>query len=164
MQPSENNDIKLSGLLKEKYIDLDLKGKNKKEIISELVDLAAISGKIKDKKAFHKALVNREKLGSTAIGGGVAIPHTKAAGVNKEILVFGRVNNGVDFNSLDAGKTYIFFMVVSSDKDAHIGTHLKILAKISHLIRDKFIVEFLRKAKNKKEVLKLINYTEESKV
>mgnify|MGYP001573501848 CR=1 FL=1 len=155
-----NKEVKLSSLLKEKFIELCFKGKNKKEIIAELVGVVSQSGKIKDKKAFTKALIDREKLGSTAIGNGVAIPHAKIDGLDKILLAFGRVDAGVDFSSLDGEKTYIFFALASSKKE--IGAHLKVLASVSHLIKDKFIVELLKKANNKKEVLKIISSSEKN--
>jgi hypothetical protein len=74
-------DIRLSSLLKEKYIELDLQGKDKKKILAELVDFIAGVGKIKDKKEILSTLVKREKLGSTGIGSGVAIPHARSAKV-----------------------------------------------------------------------------------
>ncbi|MDD5496165.1 MAG: PTS sugar transporter subunit IIA [Candidatus Omnitrophica bacterium] len=148
------DDIKLSALLKPKSINLDLKGKDKVNIITELVDLVGASGKVKNKKALVNALVEREKLGSTAIGKGVAIPHTKIEGVGAPILAFGRCGEGVDFNSLDGEKTRIFFILISSKED--VGIHLKILAKISHIIKDKFAVGLFKKAKNKDEILKIM--------
>lgn len=151
-------DIKLSALLKEKYISLDLEGEDKEAVFGELVDLAYASGKLKNKKACLEALVERERMGSTAIGNGVAIPHAKIAGLKEPVLVFGRSPRGVDFNSLDGEKTHIFFMFVSPQEN--IGSHLKTLAKISHIIKDKFIVGLFRKAKNKAEILKVLTDTE----
>lgn len=155
MDASESKDIKLSNLLKDKYIELNLKEKDKLKLIAELVNLICNSGKVKNKKALFDAIVEREKLGSTAIGNGVAIPHAKIEGVIKPILVFGRSPEGIDFNSLDGEKTYIFFMLISSKID--VGSHLKILAKISHLIKDKFTIGLLKKASNKNEILGIIS-------
>lgn len=152
--------IKLSGLLKESLIELDLKGENKAEIIDELVDMVAGTGKVKNKKAFATALMEREKLGSTAIGNGVAVPHAKIDAISQTVLAFGRSINGVDFNSLDGEKTHLFFMLISPKED--IGSHLKILAKISHLIKDRFMVGLFKKAKTKKEVLSIISNLEKS--
>ena len=152
--------IKLSSLLKENLVELDLKGKDKTEIIDELVDMVASTGKVKNKKAFAAALMERERLGSTAIGNGVAVPHAKTDVINHTVLAFGRSISGVDFNSLDGEKTYLFFMLISPKED--IGSHLKILAKISHLIKDRFMVGLFKKAKNKKEVLSIISNLERS--
>jgi len=151
----KHGDIKLPDLLKEKYIELDLKEKEKTKLITELIDLAAKSSRIKDKKAIFKAILEREKLGSTGIGNGVAIPHVKIKEVKKPLLILGRSPGGVDFDSLDGEKTYLFFMLISPQEE--VGLHLKILAKISHLVRDKFIVERLKKTKDKHEVFEIIS-------
>ncbi|MDO8535580.1 MAG: PTS sugar transporter subunit IIA [Candidatus Omnitrophota bacterium] len=152
--------IKLSSLLKENLIELELEGKDKSEIIDELVEIITKSGKAKNKKALASAILARENLGSTAIGNGVAVPHAKIDGIKQTVLAFGRSGVGVDFNSLDGEKTHLFFMLISPKED--IGAHLKILAKISHLIKDRFMVGLFKKAKSKKEVLSVIATLEKS--
>ena len=146
--------IKLSHLLKEKYITLALKEKTKNKVIVELVDLISQSGKVKDRKGFANAILKRERLGSTGIGNGVAIPHAKSAKVESFSIAFGSHPAGIDFGALDGEKTYLFFILASPESD--VGAHLKILADISRLVKDKFIVERLKSAKDKKEVLKII--------
>ncbi len=150
----ENTNINLTGLIKEKNIKLDLRETKKKKLLVELVDFIALSGKLRDKKAFLNDLLKREKLGSTGIGNGVAIPHAKSARVRDFILAFARQDEGVDFGALDGEKTYLFF-VLASPAEA-VGKHLKILSDISRLVKDKFIVELFKKAANKKDVLKII--------
>lgn len=149
--------VKLSSLLKEKYIDLDLKESDKKKILAELVGLLAQSKQLKDKNSFLKQILKREKLGSTGIGNGVAIPHGKSDKVKDFVIAFARNNRGVDFGALDGEKTYIFFILASPEDN--VGSHLKILADIAYLVKDKFIVERLKQARDKKEVLRIIaNY------
>lgn len=150
--------INLSSLLKENLIELDLKGENKAEIINELVGIATKAGKVRNKKLLADGLIERERLGSTAIGNGVAVPHAKIDGIGKTVLAFGRSAKGVDFNALDGEKTHLFFMLISPKED--IGSHLKILAKISHLIKDRFMVGLFKKSKSKKEVLSIISSLE----
>lgn len=152
--------INLSTLLKENLIELDFKGESKTEVINELVGIVSKTGKVRNKKALADALMERENLGSTAIGNGVAVPHAKIDGIKQTLLAFGRSTNGVDFNALDGEKTHIFFMLISPKDD--IGAHLKILAKISHLIKDRFMVGLFKKAKTKKEVLSIISSLEKS--
>lgn len=156
----DSANIRLSNLLKESSVELNLEGKDKSGILDELVDLACKSGGIRNKKSLVDALAQREKLGSTAIGNGVAVPHAKIDGIKTTILTLGRSSEGVDFNSLDGERTYLFFMLISPKED--IGAHLKILAKISHLIKDRFMVGLFRKAKSKKEVLSIISTLEKS--
>ena len=151
---------RLSSLLKENMIELELEGKDKAEIIDELVSIIIKSGKAKNKKALSSALMEREKLGSTAIGNGVAVPHTKTDDIKHTVLAFGRSADGVDFNSLDGEKTHLFFMLISPKED--IGAHLKVLAKISHLIKDRFMVGLFKKAKSKKDILSIISNLEKS--
>jgi fructose-specific phosphotransferase system IIA component len=150
----KHRDIKLPDLLKEKYIELDLKEKEKTKLIAELVDIVAKSNQIKDKKGLFRAIFEREKLGSTAIGNGIAIPHAKIKGVKKPLLILGRSPEGVDFDSLDGEKTYLFFMLILPQEE--VGLHLKILAKISHLVKDKFVVERLKKVKDKHAIFEII--------
>lgn len=150
-----HRDIKLPDLLKEKYIELDLKEKEKTKLIAELVGIVVKFSRIKDGGILFKAILEREKLGSTAIGNGVAIPHAKIKGVKKPLLVLGRSSEGVNFDSLDGEKTYLFFMLISPQEE--VGLHLKILAKISHFVRDKFNVERLKKIKTKHEVFEIIS-------
>jgi PTS system fructose-specific IIC component len=151
----DKNEIKLSLLLKEKYIDLDLKADSKKKLLLEFVGCVSKAAGIKDRKAFLSAILKRERLGSTGIGNGVAIPHAKSKKINKFILAFARKNEGIDFGALDGAKTYIFFMLGSPEEK--VGEHLKILSEISQLAKDKFVVELFKKAKNKKEILNIIS-------
>ncbi len=151
----EHSDTKLSDLLKEKHIELNLKEKEKPKLIAELVDIVAKSNNINEKKVLFRAILERERLGSTAIGKGLAIPHAKIKGIKKPILILGRSFEGVDFDSLDGEKTYLFFLLISAQDE--VGLHLKILAKIAHLARDKFHVERLKKIKDKKEFSEIIS-------
>lgn len=155
MEKTNKQEPGLSRYLKDKYINLDLKGNTKKEIIEELVDLIAESGKLKDKKALINVILKREKLGSTGIGNGVAIPHAKSDKMKNFILAFARKREGLDYGALDGEKTYLFFLLASPE--SNVGGHLKILSNISRLVKDKFIVDRLKKAVDKKEILKIIS-------
>jgi len=148
-------EIKLSSLLQEKLINLELQGKNKKEIIEELVDLVAQSGKLRNKKAFLKSILEREKLGSTGIGNGVAIPHAKSKVVKNFVLVFARKDSGINFGALDGERTYLFFSLASPDEE--VGGHLKVLSEIARLIKDKFIVDNLKNSRTKKDVIRALS-------
>lgn len=148
--------MKISDFLCSKAIIVDLKGNNKQEIIEELVFALMNAGAIEKK---HKAklveiLLAREAMGSTAIGQGVAIPHGKCEYVNTMIAGLGISKKGVDFESLDGEPAYIFFLLVAPIDSA--GPHLKALARISHLLKDKYIRESLKNAKDEKGILKLI--------
>ena len=151
----KTDDISVRSLVTEKFIALELEGHDKKKVITELVEIAGTSPKLGNKKAFLKIVLEREALGSTGIGNGVAIPHAKSKVVRDFVLVFARKKDGIDFGALDGEKTYLFFALASpQDK---VGAHLKILAEISRLVKDKFIVDLLRKAEDKKEIIKIFN-------
>jgi len=158
MSAKAAKEVKLLNILKEKFINLCLESVNKDDVIAELVDIIAQSKKLKNKKAFLKAILEREKLGSTGIGSGVAIPHSKTKFTSDFIIAFARKDEGIDFGALDGEKTYLFFLLASPENE--IGGHLKILAEISRLVKDKFIVDLLRHAKDKKEILKIIKSAE----
>jgi len=152
-------DRKLHALLNEKVINLNLEEKNKTKLIAELVDLLAKSGKLKNKNSFLRSILERERLGSTGIGNGVAIPHAKSGSIKGFALAFAKSREGVDFGALDGEKVYLFFILASPAEP--VGEHLKILAKISYLIKDKFIVDLLRQAKDVKEIIKIIRAHED---
>lgn len=142
----------------EKLITLDLKSKNKDEMLKELSILIGESENISDQKEILKALSEREKIGSTGIGKGVAIPHAKTEIANKLTIAFGISHEKIDFNSLDNEKVNLFFVFASPLKDSQ--TYLKVLARISRLLREE---EFRRKllvCKTAKEVIDIIGAEE----
>ncbi|MEW5758636.1 MAG: PTS sugar transporter subunit IIA [Candidatus Omnitrophota bacterium] len=156
--------MQIMDFLSKKAISVDIKGIKKEEVIKELVDLLINSGEI-DKKyrvKITELLMNREKLGSTAIGQGVAIPHAKADCVEKLIGAFGVSQKGVDFDSLDGEPAYIFFLLLAPQESA--GPHLKALARISRLLKDKYFRESLRQIKDVKTALKIISAEDEKKI
>ncbi len=153
--------MKLADFLCKKAITVELQGTTKKEVIQELIGLLA-DGEAIDKKNKNKifdVILAREQLGSTAIGQGVAIPHAKFEGVDKLTASLGISKHGVDFDSLDGEPAYIFFLLVAPADSA--GPHLKALARISRLLKDKFFRDSLRAAENTKAVLKLIALEDE---
>ncbi|MGL5520694.1 MAG: PTS sugar transporter subunit IIA, partial [Cetobacterium sp.] len=110
------------------------------------------------KDVIYKALLERENLGSTGIGKGVAIPHAKTDAAESLTIAFGISREGVDFKSLDQEKVKIFFVFASPFKDSQI--YLKVLARISRLIRDENFREKLLNCENAKEVLECIDKEE----
>ncbi len=157
-----HKDIKLYRSLKENLIDLELQGKNKNEVIGELVELLSKSRKIRNKKLFFKAMLEREKLGSTGIGNGVAIPHAKSDYVSKLVAAFGLSKKGIDFDSLDGEAAYIFFLLVAPQDSA--GPHLKALARISRLLKDKYFRDGLRACTEEKSIIKIISQEDEKRI
>ncbi|NQT06326.1 MAG: PTS sugar transporter subunit IIA [Candidatus Omnitrophica bacterium] len=146
--------MKIMDFLNLDAITADLKSTTKKEIIKELVDLMVKAGDIKKGDDLVKTIMSRETLGSTGIGQGIGIPHGKSTTVKKLTAAFGLSKNGVDFESLDGELTYIFFLLIAPEESA--GPHLKGLARISRLLKDKYFRDTLLKAQDAKEIINII--------
>ncbi len=153
--------MKIMDFLKEKAVCANLKASTKEEVIEELVDLLLQAQVIKDKKKLIKILLDREALGSTGIGQGVAIPHGKTESVKELVSAFGISEKGVDFDSLDGEKVFIFFLLVAPEDSA--GPHLKALARISRLLKDKYFRDTLKAARDEKTLLKIIKQEDSKK-
>jgi len=155
--------MQIMDFLSKKAIITDLKSTKKEEVMRELVDALINAGEIEKRyrNKLIEALMAREALGSTAIGQGIAIPHAKCDCVNKLIAAFGLSKKGVDFDSLDGELAYIFFLLVAPQDSA--GPHLKALARISRLLKDKYFRDTLRACKDDKSVTKIISQEDEKK-
>ena len=156
--------MQIMDFLSKKAILPDIKSTKKEEVLKELVD-ALIGAEEIEKRCRNKlidALMTRESLGSTAIGQGIAIPHAKSDCVDKLIAAFGLSRKGVDFDSLDAEPAYIFFLLVAPQDSA--GPHLKALARISRLLKDKYFRDSLRACTDDKSILKIIAGEDEKKL
>ncbi len=126
--------MKITELLKKEFILEQLKAKSKQEALAELAGVF-VRGKIKvDSGAMLRVLMEREKLGSTGIGDGVAIPHGKLAGLDEILVAFGRSREGIAFEALDGKPVHLFFLLMAPENSA--GQHLKALAKISRMLKD----------------------------
>lgn len=148
--------MKISDVLNAKALSSDLQSKTKKDVIDEMVTLLINANAIEKK---HKAkilevLMAREALGSTAIGQGIAIPHGKSDCVKKLVGCLGISKEGIDFDSLDGEPAHIFFLLVAPIDSA--GPHLKALARISRLLKDKFVRDSLRAVEDEKMILKIV--------
>ena len=146
--------MKITEILSPELVLPDLRGRAKSEVLRELA--ACLSSKYRDLDAdtLAAALAERERLGSTAIGDGIAIPHGKIAGVNRILGVFGRHLKGVDFESLDGRPTHLFFLLVAPEDSTSL--HLKALARVSRLFKDNSFRDQLIKARDVTEIYRLI--------
>jgi len=156
--------MKILDFLSKHAILTDLKSVKKEEVIKELVDKLIEGGDIdkRNRAKLIEALMAREALGSTAIGQGVAIPHAKCDCVTKLVAAFALSRKGVDFDSLDGEPAYIFFLLVAPQDSA--GPHLKTLARISRLLKDKYFRDSLLNCPDEKTVVNIINQEDEKKV
>jgi len=146
--------MKITDILSSDMVIADLKGTTKPDVLNELAK--ALAAKYKDIKLgeLNAVLAERERLGSTAIGDGIAIPHGKLRGVTKIIGAFGRHAEGVDFDSLDGGPSQLFFVLVAPEDSASL--HLKALARVSRLLKESSFRTRLLAAKDADELFSLI--------
>jgi fructose-specific phosphotransferase system IIA component len=146
----------IADFLDEGAVCCELKSEHKEGIIKELVALLVKAGSIKDKDTAKliQILLDREALGSTGIGHGVAIPHGKAPFVNRLVGAVGVSKQGMNFDSLDGERAQVFFLLVAPEDSA--GPHLKALARISRLLKEKHFRDSLRAAKDEKTLLQII--------
>jgi PTS system nitrogen regulatory IIA component len=138
-------------------VSVDLKAHaNKEEIIHELVELLVKAGSIKERDVTRlvQILMKREALGSTGIGQGVAIPHGKSDAVTRLVAAFGVSRTGVDFESLDGEPVSLFFLLIAPEDSA--GPHLKALARISRLLKDKHFRDSLKASKDEQALVRII--------
>ncbi|MCK5010790.1 MAG: PTS sugar transporter subunit IIA [Deltaproteobacteria bacterium] len=146
--------MKITDILDDKLVLADLNSKTKKNVLEELVShLAQYADKV-DKEELLKVLLEREKLGSTGINDGIAVPHGKLKNIDKLLAVFGRSREGVDFGALDNKPSHLFFLLVAPESSA--GTHLKALARISRIAQNEIFRERCMKTKTKEDLFKLI--------
>jgi len=149
-------------LIKEATLD-DLQATEKESAIREVVE--ALSGakclRVGSTDDIVRALMERERLGTTGIGKGVAVPHVKHPSVKRMVGVLARSKKGVSFAALDGEPVYIIFLLLSPQDETGSKLHLKALEHISRLIRNETYLRFLRIAKDKEELIKLIEEEDE---
>jgi PTS system nitrogen regulatory IIA component len=126
--------MKIEDILAEDLVLADLAARSKTDVLEELATAVASKHPELDRERLLQALDDRERLNSTALGDGVAIPHGKLSGIKRVFAAFARSRQGVDFQSLDGGPTHLFFLLVAPEDSA--GAHLKALARISRLLKD----------------------------
>ena len=147
--------MKIVEFIREDLVLPELRSTAKGDIIDELASHLASRHPGVDKAALVKVLNDREKLASTAIGEGVAIPHGKLDAVGRLVACVGRARQGVDFESIDGQPTYIFFVLVAPENST--GVHLKALARISRLFKDPEFRARLMAAEGAGEMYKVIS-------
>ena len=147
--------MKISEILNKDLLIPNLQSKNKKGVLEELASVLVGQKKLPDLDRVVEVLLDREKLGSTGIGDGIAIPHGKIKDLGGVVASFGRSREGVDFESIDQKPTHLFFLLVAPENSA--GVHLKALARISRLLRDPNFRKRLMEAGNEEELFQIIS-------
>lgn len=151
--------MKIVELLNPAAIAADLKGTRKNEVLAELTDaLLKIEGSL-DRSEVIGVLQERERLGSTGIGEGVAIPHGKLKKLDRLLISFGRSRRGVEFDSMDGKPAHLFFLLVAPEES--VGIHLKTLARISKLLKSPAVRQRLLDASDAQEINRIIAEEEE---
>ena len=145
--------MKLADLLKEQRIVLDVDAKTKEDIIGKLVDLV-VNGY--DRETLLAAIMEREKLGSTGVGQGVAVPHVRLDAVETPEVAFGRSARPIDFEALDEEPCSLFFLVLGPTRQDAQEKYLQTMAKISRLMRNTDIREALVSASTPTTALAVI--------
>ncbi|MEA1997658.1 MAG: PTS sugar transporter subunit IIA [Gemmatimonadota bacterium] len=135
-------------------VDSSLDVKDKKELLARLVEMLHRSGRITDPSALLKSLLDREKIMTTGIGRGIAVPHAVSPEIEEEIIALGRIPQGADFDSLDQSPVYFVFLLLGPEKAG--DNHLKTLARISRLIQHTNFIEAIKKAETTEEILKIL--------
>ena len=148
----------LTQILQPTCVKVPLEGKDKKSVLTELVDLLDANGSLLDKKAALDAVLAREQTRSTGIGSGIAIPHGKCKAVEELVMAIGIAGEPIDFESVDGKPVSIIILLVSPSDQT--GPHIQALARISRLMIDEQFKEALESASSADEVYKLLSNKE----
>jgi mannitol/fructose-specific phosphotransferase system IIA component (Ntr-type) len=149
--------MKFADFVSVEAIRAELTAEDKPGVIRELAEALQEAGKIaaNEVDSIVKAVMKREELGSTGIGRGVAVPHTKHPSVDRLVGTVGVSPEGVDFDSLDGEKVQLFFLLISPPDRP--GDHLRALENISRQLRDETFCRFLKKAKSAEDIRQLLD-------
>lgn len=147
-------EVNIQDLLRKELVIEHLSSRDKVGVISELVNHLTLQEQGLDAQQILRVLLERESLGSTGIGEGVAIPHGKMKDLKDFFILFGRSREGVDFQSLDNKPAHLFFLLLAPEDSATI--HLKVLARISRLLMDGGFRKRLMEASSASEIYSII--------
>lgn len=147
--------MRITELLGESAINVALQGKNKDQIIDELVDLLNNSGKLTNREEFKQAIWAREKQVSTGSENGLAVPHAKSATVKQAAVAFGLSTSGVDYEAIDNKPSRLFFMIAVPEGGSAL--HLEVLARLTTLLMNPELKMALLRAKSSKDVMEALN-------
>jgi len=146
--------MRLDQIFKMELINADLSSKTKTEALTELVNTINRSGFKLNSTSVIEILQQRENLGSTGIGDGVAIPHGKIPELDDLIVAFGRSTEGIDYDALDGKPVHLFFLLLAPENST--GQHLKVLARISKMLKIANFRKMLLIAKSQSDLYKII--------
>ncbi len=142
--------MNISELIQKDLVSINLKSHSAEGIIAEIVEYLYKSKKIKDKKTILESLLKREKLGTTGIGAGIAIPHARIHDLKEAVIFIGIAKTGVSFSSVDGKPIYVVILFLTPLTESEL--HLKILSKISNVITNRIFIEQLKHAKDNEDL------------
>ncbi len=146
--------MKLIDILEESAIVADLRAGTKTEALESLVDAMTAANPALRKEELLQVLLEREELGSTGIGDGIAIPHGKSQEISEIVSGFGLSKQGIEFDSLDGKPAHLFFLLVAPENS--VGTHLKMLARISRMLKNVEFRQKLLEANSQQDIYRII--------
>lgn len=145
----------MDAIISREFINLKIPAGAKEEILSNMADVLIQNGRINDKQAYLKTVLEREKMTSTAIGFGVGIPHGKSDAVKSATVFFGRCQEGIIWD--DEGEIVKLIFLLAVPSVAASNQHLKILAALSRKLMDESFIALLMKGENQEEILASLN-------
>ena len=151
--------MKILDFLSQERIIPNMKSRDKKGVIDELAQAVADTTSA-DNAEIAKVLLEREQLGSTGIGDGIAIPHGRLNSIDSIVMGFGSSEQGIEYDAIDNNPVHIFFLLLTPENST--GGHLRVLAQISKLLKNKQFKTNLSNAKSIQEVLEIIQEADEN--
>jgi len=151
--------MKISDILTEDVIATRLPGRTKDEVLENMIALASRSPNMTDKAKVRASILERERIMSTGVGRGVAVPHSKCDGVSDTVTAFAVTAEPIDFQSLDNSPVQLIFLLVGRENS--VGAHLKLLSRISRLMSSDTFRDKLIAAATPKDVIELFRKEEE---
>ena len=151
--------LKLHQIIDKSTIKLQMKSSRKKEALRELVSILDNSGVIPVIDNLFNDLVAREKITSTGIGSGVAIPHKLVPGISRSVIVLGRKSGGINFGSIDGKPVTLFFLIIGPAEQS--TAHLRLLSRLSRLLHNQSFIDELNSADTPEKVIDAIKKQED---
>lgn len=150
--------MRLTDILLKEHVMLPIQSDTRDECIHDLIEVLDKNDQIADKKAAYEAVLEREKIITTGVGNGIAIPHCKDKSCPNFAVALGVHNKGLDFEAIDKKKVKIVFLLVGPENNP--GLHIKLLSRISRLMSNEELRNLILKCKKAEEVIDLINEEE----
>jgi fructose PTS system EIIBC or EIIC component len=152
--------MKVTDILNKSFIISHLKGAGKEEVINELIDLFKDDNRVVDIQRVRDSVLEREKIMSTGVGKGFAIPHGKTNAINEIIAAFGKTQNPIEYQALDNKPVHLVFLLVG--KDDLVSTHIKLLSRISRMMNNDDFRNRLIEANSSEEIFEIFRKEEEN--